>query len=196
MKGMDITMKSLTEKTLQTEHIYKGKIISVQLDQVELPDGSKGVREIVKHPGAVAIVPFTKDGKMVVVRQFRKPLEKEIYEIPAGKLEQGEDPETCALRELEEETGYTPRKINFITSFYTSPGFANELLYLYEAEDLEEGKAHPDADEFVEMSEISLDEGLELMKNEQIHDAKTAFALIYWQNKLLMKQLGTEVDNL
>lgn len=196
MKGMDITMKSLTEKTLQTEHIYKGKIISVQLDQVELPDGSKSVREIVKHPGAVAIVPFTKDGKMVVVRQFRKPLEKEIYEIPAGKLEQGEDPETCALRELEEETGYTPRKINFITSFYTSPGFANELLYLYEAEDLEEGKAHPDADEFVEMSEISLDEGLELMKNEQIHDAKTAFALIYWQNKLLMKQLGTEVDNL
>lgn len=196
MKGMDITMKSLTEKTLQTEHIYKGKIISVQLDQVELPDGSKGEREIVKHPGAVAIVPFTKDGKMVVVRQFRKPLEKEIYEIPAGKLEQGEDPETCALRELEEETGYTPRKINFITSFYTSPGFANELLYLYEAEDLEEGKAHPDADEFVEMSEISLDEGLELMKNEQIHDAKTAFALIYWQNKLLMKQLGTEVDNL
>lgn len=195
MKGMDITMKSLTEKTLQTEHIYKGKIISVQLDQVELPDGSKGEREIVKHPGAVAIVPFTKDGKMVVVRQFRKPLEKEIYEIPAGKLEQGEDPETCALRELEEETGYTPRKINFITSFYTSPGFANELLYLYEAEDLEEGKAHPDADEFVEMSEISLDEGLELMKNEQIHDAKTAFALIYWQNKLLMKQLGTEVDN-
>lgn len=193
---MDITMKSLTEKTLQTEHIYKGKIISVQLDQVELPDGSKSVREIVKHPGAVAIVPFTKDGKMVVVRQFRKPLEKEIYEIPAGKLEQGEDPETCALRELEEETGYTPRKINFITSFYTSPGFANELLYLYEAEDLEEGKAHPDADEFVEMSEISLDEGLELMKNEQIHDAKTAFALIYWQNKLLMKQLGTEVDNL
>lgn len=193
---MDITMKSLTEKTLQTEHIYKGKIISVQLDQVELPDGSKGEREIVKHPGAVAIVPFTKDGKMVVVRQFRKPLEKEIYEIPAGKLEQGEDPETCALRELEEETGYTPRKINFITSFYTSPGFANELLYLYEAEDLEEGKAHPDADEFVEMSEISLDEGLELMKNEQIHDAKTAFALIYWQNKLLMKQLGTEVDNL
>lgn len=196
MKGMDITMKSLTEKTLQTEHIYKGKIISVQLDQVELPDGSKGEREIVKHPGAVAIVPFTKDGKMVVVRQFRKPLEKEIYEIPAGKLEQGEDPETCALRELEEETGYTPRKINFITSFYTSPGFANELLYLYEAEDLEEGKAHPDADEFVEMSEISLDEGLELMKNEQIHDAKTSFALIYWQNKLLMKQLGTEVDNL
>lgn len=193
---MDITMKSLTEKTLQTENIYKGKIISVQLDQVELPDGSKSVREIVKHPGAVAIVPFTKDGKMVVVRQFRKPLEKEIYEIPAGKLEQGEDPETCALRELEEETGYTPRKINFITSFYTSPGFANELLYLYEAEDLEEGKAHPDADEFVEMSEISLDEGLELMKNEQIHDAKTAFALIYWQNKLLMKQLGTEVDNL
>lgn len=193
---MDITMKSLTEKTLQTEHIYKGKIISVQLDQVELPDGSKGEREIVKHPGAVAIVPFTKDGKMVVVRQFRKPLEKEIYEIPAGKLEQGEDPETCALRELEEETGYTPRKINFITSFYTSPGFANELLYLYEAEDLEEGKAHPDADEFVEMSEISLNEGLELMKNEQIHDAKTAFALIYWQNKLLMKQLGTEVDNL
>lgn len=193
---MDITMKSLTEKTLQTEHIYKGKIISVQLDQVELPDGSKGEREIVKHPGAVAIVPFTKDGKMVVVRQFRKPLEKEIYEIPAGKLEQGEDPETCALRELEEETGYTSRKINFITSFYTSPGFANELLYLYEAEDLEEGKAHPDADEFVEMSEISLDEGLELMKNEQIHDAKTAFALIYWQNKLLMKQLGTEVDNL
>jgi ADP-ribose pyrophosphatase len=188
-------MKNLHEKTLQTKQIYSGKIISVQLDQVELPDGKKGEREIVKHPGAVGIIPFTKDGKMVVVRQFRKPLEKVIYEIPAGKLEPGEDPQACAIRELEEETGYTTQEITFITSFYTSPGFANELLYLYEAEALEEGQAKPDDDEFVEMSHITLEEGLELMKNEQIHDAKTAFALIYWQNKQLVNQSGLKGDN-
>jgi ADP-ribose pyrophosphatase len=178
--------KNLTEKTIQTKSIYEGKIISVQLDDVELPNGKKGQREIVKHPGAVAVIPFTSDGKMVVVRQFRKPLEKEIYEIPAGKLEPGEDPHECAKRELEEETGYTSNNFNYVTSFYTSPGFANELLYLYEAEHLTEGQAQPDADEFVEMKQITLGEGLELLKKEQIHDAKTAYALMYWQNKRLL----------
>jgi ADP-ribose pyrophosphatase len=179
-------MKNLTEKTIHSKTIYQGKIISVQVDEVKLPNGKTSQREIVKHPGAVAIVPFTSDGKLVVVRQFRKPLEKEIYEIPAGKLEAGEDPQECALRELEEETGYRTKQLRYITSFYTSPGFANEILYLYEAEQLEEGEAKPDTDEFVEMKQISLEEGLELLNKEQIHDAKTAFALMYWQNKKLL----------
>ncbi|MDQ0339151.1 ADP-ribose pyrophosphatase [Caldalkalibacillus uzonensis] len=183
-------MKPFYEKTIHTKPIFQGRMISLQVDEVELPNGQTSTREVVKHPGAVAVMPFTTDGRMVVVRQFRKPLEKEIYEIPAGKLEKGEDPASCALRELEEETGFAAESLQLVTSFYTSPGFADELLYIFEATGLTQGKVHPDEDEFVEAQLISLEEGLELMAAEQIHDAKTVFALMYWQNKRLKAQLG------
>lgn len=182
-------MKHLTEETTHSTLIYQGKIISVQVDDVRLPDGTEGKREIVKHPGAVAIIPFKQDDTIVLVRQFRKPLEKEIYEIPAGKLEAGEDPLTCSKRELKEETGYTADRLEFVTSFYTSPGFANELLYLFVASGLRQGQAEPDLDEFVENVEVSLDEAFQLMETEQIHDAKTIFALYYLQNLRLKRLL-------
>ncbi|GGK15151.1 ADP-ribose pyrophosphatase [Caldalkalibacillus thermarum] len=183
-------MASFYEKTVHTTPIFQGRIISLQVERVELPNGKTSTREVVKHPGAVAVMPFTNDGRMVVVRQFRKPLEKEIFEIPAGKLEKGEDPALCALRELEEETGYSAQNLQLVTSFYTSPGFADELLYIFEATDLKQGSVRPDADEFVEMRLISLEEGLKLMETREIHDAKTVFALMYWQNKRLKARLG------
>ncbi|WP_459499604.1 NUDIX hydrolase [Bacillus sp. C1] len=176
-------MSNLAERTVATESIFDGKVIKVRIDDVVLPNGEMSKREIVNHPGAVAIIAVTDEGKIVLVEQYRKALEKEIVEIPAGKLEPGEKPEVTALRELEEETGYVCDKMEFITSFYTSPGFADEILYVYKATGLKkkENKAALDEDEFVELMEVSLEEAIELMNNQRIHDAKTMFAVQYLQ---------------
>ena len=180
-------MTSFNEVTKKITPIYQGKVIDLQVEEVELPNGRTAQREIVKHPGAVAIIPITAEGKLVLVRQFRKALGKEIYEIPAGKLEKGEDPLQCAVRELEEETGFTAQSMNRIASFYTSPGFADEIIYLYIAEQLVGGVAQPDEDEFVETKIVTIEEAQDLIEKEKIHDAKTMFAILYWQNKQLAK---------
>lgn len=169
----------LEEKTTNVTKIYDGKIIKLQVEEVELPNGKTSEREIVKHPGAVAIIPVTKEGKLVLVRQYRKALEKVIVEIPAGKLEKGEEPIDSAQRELEEETSYQAGKLEFLVSFYTSPGFADELIYLYIATGLEQGKAELDEDEFLDVIEVTTKEAEEMIKNEMIHDAKTVYAVQY-----------------
>lgn len=139
-----------------------------------LPDGKTSKRELIRHTGAVGIIPITKENKIVFVKQYRKPLEKVLVEIPAGKLEDGEDPEMTALRELEEETGYRTDSLKFVASFYTSPGFADELMHLYLTEDIEpvEDAAAGDEDEFVERVELTLDEAKQYVKDQRIHDAK------------------------
>ncbi|MEI3596775.1 MULTISPECIES: NUDIX hydrolase [unclassified Oceanobacillus] len=174
-------MKNFEEKTIHTEKIYEGKIIDLQVDDVVLPDGEKAKREIVKHPGAVAIIPITKDKKIVFVKQYRKPLEKTLVEIPAGKLDDNEQPLAAAIRELEEETGYTTKELNFVTSFYTSPGFADELIYIYITDTLEklETPVQGDDDEFIEIIELTLDEAKQYVEEEKIHDAKTNYAILY-----------------
>jgi ADP-ribose pyrophosphatase len=171
------------EKTVSTEQIFKGKIISVQVDEVELPNGKLSKREIVRHPGAVGLIALTDDNKIVMVEQFRKPLERSLLEIPAGKLEPGENPDVTAERELEEETGYRAGNMEYISSFYTSPGFANEIIHLYLATELEkvENPAEADDDEFVELVELSLEESLVCIENDRIYDAKTIFAIQYLQ---------------
>lgn len=176
-------MNKFEEKTISTEHIFKGKIISVQVDEVELPDGKRSNREIVRHPGAVGLIALTKENKIVMVEQYRKPLERSLLEIPAGKLEPGEEPAVTAERELEEETGYRAGQMEYITSFYTSPGFANEIIHIYLASGLEkvENPANGDEDEFVELVELSLEKAFECMKNKRIFDAKTVFAVQYLQ---------------
>lgn len=174
-------MKQFEEQTIKTEQIYQGKIVDLQVDDVTLPNGKTAKRELIKHSGAVAVIPVTKDNKIVFVKQYRKPLEKTIIEIPAGKLEKGEKPETTAVRELEEETGYTTDQLSFVTSFYTSPGFADELMYIYLTADLQK-LDHPvagDEDEFVEVIELTLEEAKQYMKDEQIHDAKTNYAILH-----------------
>lgn len=150
-----------------------------------MPNGKASKREIVKHPGAVAILAVTDEGKMVMVKQFRKPLERTIVEIPAGKLEKGEEPEYTALRELEEETGYTAKKLTKITAFYTSPGFADEIVHVFLAEELSalEEKRELDEDEFVEVMEVTLEEALKLVESREVYDAKTAYAIQYLQLK-------------
>ena len=173
------SMKKFEEKTVRSEKVFDGKVISLQVDEVELPNGKMGKREIVKHPGAVAIIALTDDGKMVVVEQYRKALEQSIIEIPAGKLEAGEAPEVTARRELEEETGYGCNKLTFLQAFYTSPGFADEIIHVFLARDLFviENRAALDEDEFVELQEITLAEAKEMISSQKILDAKTAFAV-------------------
>lgn len=171
--------KSLEEITVSTEQIFEGKIISLQVDTVTLPDGNQATREVVRHPGAVAVLALRGD-KMLVVDQFRQPLGRCEVEIPAGKLERGEDPLEAAKRELQEETGYSCGKIRKLQSFYTSPGFADEIIHLYLAEELISGDMMPDDDEFLEMSEITLDEAYRLIQEQRISDAKTIMAVYAW----------------
>ncbi|WP_059103559.1 NUDIX domain-containing protein [Shouchella shacheensis] len=169
----------LIEKTLARKTLYKGKMIDVYLEDVELPNGKQSKREIIRHPGAVAVVALTSEGKLVLVEQYRKALEKAIIEIPAGKLEPGEEPKKTAGRELEEETGYLASQLDFIASFYTSPGFADELVYIYEAKGLKAGRVSLDEDEFVDLLEVTLEEAEQLVAEERIHDAKTCYAIQY-----------------
>ncbi|KKX56891.1 NUDIX hydrolase [Brevibacillus borstelensis] len=175
----------LYEKTISSQTIYEGKVITLKVDEVLLPNGHTAKREIVTHQGAVAVMALTDEGKLVAVRQFRKPLEQVIVELPAGKLEPGEEPLACAKRELQEETGYQAKDYTLLSSFFTSPGFANEILHLYLATGLTKGESQPDEDEFVEVLELTLEEAHELHRLGEIRDAKTVAALFAWENRLL-----------
>ncbi|MEK5441965.1 MULTISPECIES: NUDIX hydrolase [unclassified Fredinandcohnia] len=182
-------MDHLVEKTIKREVLFEGKIIDLHIEEVELPNGHTSKRELIKHPGAVAILAITDEKKIVMVQQYRKALDKVIVEIPAGKLEKGEAPEITARRELEEETGYDCETLTPLISFYTSPGFADELVHLFIAKDLKkiENPASLDEDEFVDVLEVSLEEALELLSEKKIYDAKTAYAVQYLQ---LQQALG------
>lgn len=173
--------KKFEEVTISTQPIFQGKMISLQVDTVKLPNGAEATREIVKHPGAVAVLAITPDDRMLVVEQYRKPLEKSQIEIPAGKLDPGEEPENCARRELVEETGYTSGSLRLLSSFYTSPGFADEIIHLYVAEDLTKGEAQPDEDEFLEIEAITLEQAQQYLAEGRISDAKTIMAMYAWQ---------------
>jgi ADP-ribose pyrophosphatase len=168
------------EKTISTETIYQGKIISLQVDHVELPNGQIATREIVRHPGAVCVLALLED-KMLVVEQYRKPLGRSQVEIPAGKLEPGEDPMEAAGRELEEETGYKASSLRLICSYYTSPGFADELIHFYAAEQLIKGEINPDEDEFLECEAITLEQAQQMIEEQRISDAKTIAAVYAWR---------------
>lgn len=178
--------KKFEEVTISSETIYEGRIIDVKKDQVRLPNGKNGTRELVKHPGAVGIIPITADDRLIVVEQYRKPLERSIVEIPAGKLEPGEEPVVTAVRELEEETGYGANDFTYLQTIATSPGFADEVIHLYIAKDLYkiEQPASPDEDEFVELMDISLEEAEEMMQDGRIYDAKTVIAVMWMRQNM------------
>ena len=172
------------EKTIKREHIYQGAIIDLFLDDVLLPNGKEAKREIIKHPGAVAIAAFTNDDKMIFVKQYRKALEKVIMEIPAGKIDGTDtEPMDAAKRELEEETGYRAQSFSHETSFYTAPGFADEIIHLYRAEGLTqvENPLPQDEDEFLELVELSFEEAWAAYENQEMCDAKTTCALLLWK---------------
>ncbi|HDK5721673.1 TPA: NUDIX hydrolase, partial [Staphylococcus pseudintermedius] len=158
------------EKTISKESIYKGKIIEVEKHKVSLPNNETAYREVVKHNGAVAICALTPDQQVILVKQYRKALEQELLEIPAGKLEPGEDRESAAMRELEEETGYKAKKLTLIGEVYGTPGFSNEKISVYFADNLVEGKVNLDEDEFVEKVLYSLDDVKKAVEARTIED--------------------------
>lgn len=173
----------LDEDTLQVNTIYEGRIFRVEQALVRLPDGNRAYRDVVKHPGAVAILAWPSSDTIVLVKQFRYATGEELWEIPAGKLEPGEDPAACAARELSEEAGFRPQLLKHVYSFYTSPGFSSELLYLYEAKNLIWSPGSTDDDEFLTTSTITIQEALRWLNQKRIRDAKTIIALLWAQQQ-------------
>ena len=169
---------SYTEKTINSTEIFSGKVITLRTEDVSLPDGNVGYREIIHHPGGVGIVALTDDNKILMVKQFRKAIEKEIYELPAGKLEKGEDPLVCGKRELEEETGYTAKEFVPLGFLYPSPGITDEITYVYLAWGLEKGNKNLDEDEFLDVCEMTIDEVYSQIMNNSINDAKTVIGFL------------------
>ena len=168
----------MEEKSVSTKRIFDGRLIGVRVDTVQLPNGQEATREIVEHPGAVAIIAITDENKLVLVRQYRRPTGEVLLEIPAGvpgKEEQGTE---AARRELEEETGYQAKSIKNIFAGYSSPGYSDELIEFYLATELTLAPAHPDEDEFVEVELIDLKAGLNLIKTGKIKDNKTAVGIM------------------
>ena len=177
-------MDKFAEVTTKRELIYEVKIIDVVRDDVLLLNGKSAKRELVFHNGAVAIIAITEENKLVLVRQFRKALEKSILEIPAGKIEKDEtNPLETAKRELEEETGFQAEEMIEVTKFIASPGFCNEELTIYEAKGLikVENPLPQDEDEFLEIVTLTLDEAKDKIKSGEICDAKTMYAMLYWE---------------
>jgi ADP-ribose pyrophosphatase len=163
----------LTERTVESKRIYDGRIVSLRVDTVELPDGKTAHREIVEHRGAVAIVPMLDSQQIVMVRQYRQAAGEVLLEIPAGTLGAGEDPEECARRELIEETGYSAHEMTRLFGSYLSPGYSDEMLHTYLATGLTEGPGLQDEDEFVEVVKINLSDVMRMIQLGEIKDAKS-----------------------
>lgn len=169
------------ERTMKSEKPFDGKILSVRVDTIELPGQRYSKREIVEHVGGIGIVPVTEDGKIILVKQYRKAAEKFLLEIPAGMLEPGEEPRKGAIRELEEETGYKAGKTEFLTEFYSTPGFCTEKIHLFLAGDLKPGVQNLDETENLEVIITSLDDALKKIKLGEIIDAKTIIGITMYQ---------------
>ncbi|MCI9119694.1 MAG: NUDIX hydrolase [Flavonifractor sp.] len=163
----------LTEKTVEQNVLFEGVIIRVRKDQAELPNGHIAGREVVEHPGGVAVLALHEDQTVSLVRQFRYPFQAVVAELPAGKLEYGEDHRAAALRELEEEVGAKAGKLTYLGCLYASPGFCTEVLHMYLAQDLELGACHPDEDEFLETERVPFSTLVEQVMRGELKDAKT-----------------------
>lgn len=164
---------ALAEKPVTEDVAWTGRIFNVDRLRVELPDGRMAIRDVVRHPGAVAVVALTEDGRICLVRQYRTALGRVTVEIPAGKLAPGEDPLECANRELLEETGMTAERIAFLTTIATSDGFCDELIHIYMATGISFSRSNPDADEFINVDLVPLGELVDAVLDGRIEDAKT-----------------------
>lgn len=169
---------------ISSRRVYSGKIINVDIDTVRFPNESVGELEMVRHPGASAVVPFLSDPakddpQILLIKQYRHAADDFIYEIPAGKLDGDEDPRVCAERELREETGCTATHIEHIYTFFTTPGFTDERIHAFMATGLKQGKTAHEKDEFMSVETVTLSKALELIKTGELKDAKSALAILY-----------------
>jgi ADP-ribose pyrophosphatase len=174
----------LNERLLKSEQKYTGRIVSLFVDTVQLPDGKTSVRELVRHPGAVAIVPLDAEGNVVLVRQYRHAAGRAMLEIPAGTLKPGEDPQLCAVRELQEETGFQPGHIEKIGGIFVAPGYTTEYIHLYYATDLSQARLAMDDDEFIEVVHIPLRQAVAMVERGEIFDGKSVSALLLISRRL------------
>jgi ADP-ribose pyrophosphatase len=169
---------------IKSTRIHTGRVINLDVDQVRFPDGTTGELEIIRHPGASAIVPFLTDPagpnpQVLLIKQYRYATGGTLYEIPAGRLDPGEQPEACARRELLEETGCTAESIVPLTSMYTTPGFTDERIHLFLATGLTRGETRREADEFIEIETVTMSAALQMVQRGEIQDAKTALGLLF-----------------
>lgn len=179
---MDLTEKTLTSKTL-----FKGKIMTVMVDTVELPNGRTSTREVCLHPQGVCVLPLKDDGTVSLVRQYRYPMGRTLLELPAGKMDMGpEELEAAARRELSEETGLEAGDMIYLGKIYVSPGFCDEVLHMYLARDLKQSEAHPDEDEFLDVEHMPFDELVDKVMADELSDAKTVAAVL--KTKLFLER--------
>lgn len=167
-----------TEKLYKHLNGYNGLIINTRLDRVVLQNGEHSLREVVEHPGGVTVLPMDENGYVSCVRQYRYPIGEHILEVPAGKLETGENPLDCAVRELSEETGITADEFVDLGKIYPSPGYCKETLYIFLARGLHYGEAHPDENEFLDVEKIHIDELFRMVMANELADAKTVIAIL------------------
>jgi ADP-ribose diphosphatase len=176
--------RAIAPGKIDSRRVYTGKIIAVDQDTVRFPDGSTGVLDIIRHPGASAVVPFLTspegdDPQLLLLKQYRYAAGQYLYEIPAGRLEPGEDPKHCAVRELREETGCDAASLEFLVTVYTTPGFTDERIHIFLASGLERGESAHEADEFMTIETVTLSQALQFIKDGQIPDAKSALGILY-----------------
>jgi ADP-ribose pyrophosphatase len=174
----------MSSAKIESNRLYTGRIINVDLDTVRFPDGSQGELEMVRHPGASAVVPVLsdpagEDPQILLIRQYRYAAEGFVYEIPAGRLDPGEAPEACARRELREETGCSAERVEHVYTFYTTPGFTDEKIHAFLATGITRGESTLERDEFVEVVTLPISRALEMIRDGEIVDAKTALSLMY-----------------
>ena len=176
-------MSELKESKINSKIVYQGSFLDVRKDEVRLPNGKTSIREWIKHPGAVCIIPILPTGEIALIRQYRYPVQQEVIELPAGKLDPNEVPEVCAHRELEEEIGYTANSLKFITHIHPAIGFADEIMSLYLVEDLVKTETNLDTDEFLILMPTKLSDAIDLVWSGKITDVKTVIGIL-WANKL------------
>ena len=173
-----------TSAKVSSQRVYTGKVLNLDMDEVRFPDGSTGRLEVIRHSGASAVIPFLseptgEDPQILLVKQYRYAAEGYLYEVPAGRLDDGEDPAECARRELQEETGCSCERLEPLTTIYTTPGFTDERIHLFLAAGLTQGEHTREADEFMEVETLPLSRALALVRDGEIKDSKTIVAILY-----------------
>jgi len=173
-----VQILELREQTIESKEVFCGRLLKLRVDTVKLPDGNESAREIVVHGGAVAIVPLTQTGNVILVRQYRQAAGEVLLEIPAGTIEPGEEPIECARREIQEEIGYKAEELTPMFQSYLAPGYSTEILHAFLARGLSKASAPKDADEFIEVVEMPIDEAVRLIETGEIKDSKTISGIL------------------